>query len=89
MCSSDLADLNAHNVLLDADGAVSVIDFDRGRLRAQSGGGARGIWATRNLERLRRSLAKISRGLPAGRYSVQEWEWLMAGYGAAAGPEAA
>jgi 3-deoxy-D-manno-octulosonic acid kinase len=91
----DHADLNAHNVLLDAAGAVSVIDFDRGRLRAQSGGGARGaggaqgIWATRNLERLRRSLAKISRGLPPGRYSVQEWEWLMAGYGAAAGPEAA
>jgi 3-deoxy-D-manno-octulosonic acid kinase len=85
----DHADLNAHNVLLDAGGAVSVIDFDRGRLRAQSGGGARGIWTARNLERLRRSLAKISRGLPAGRYSAQEWEWFMAGYGAAAGAAAA
>ena len=85
----DHADLNAHNILLDAEGAVSVIDFDRGRLRAQGGGGTQGIWATRNLGRLRRSLAKISRGLPPGRYSVQEWEWLMAGYGAAAGPEAA
>jgi 3-deoxy-D-manno-octulosonic acid kinase len=91
----DHADLNAHNVLVDAGGAVSVIDFDRGRLRAQSGGGARGgggaqgIWATSNLERLRRSLAKISRKLPAGRYSAQEWEWFMAGYGSAAGPEAA
>jgi 3-deoxy-D-manno-octulosonic acid kinase len=82
----DHADLNAHNVLLDAEGAVSVIDFDRGRLRAPGGAG---IWATRNLARLRRSLAKISRGLPAGRYSVQEWEWFMAGYGAAAGPAAA
>src|SRR6202041_2660481 len=47
----DHADLNAHNVLLDADGAVSVIDFDRGRLRAP------GIWVTRNLGRLRHSLA--------------------------------
>ena len=79
----DHADLNAHNVLLDAEGAVSVIDFDRGRLRAP------GIWVTRNLARLRRSLAKISRGLPPGRYSGQEWEWFMAGYGAAAGPAAA
>jgi 3-deoxy-D-manno-octulosonic acid kinase len=79
----DHADLNAHNVLLDADGAVSVIDFDRGRLRAP------GIWVTRNLGRLRHSLAKISRGLPPGRYSGQEWEWFMAGYGAAAGPAAA
>ena len=79
----DHADLNGHNVLLDADGAVSVIDFDRGRLRAP------GIWVTRNLARLRRSLAKISRGLPPGRYSGQEWEWFMVGYGTAAGRAAA
>jgi 3-deoxy-D-manno-octulosonic acid kinase len=85
----DHADLNAHNVLLDAAGTVSVIDFDRGRLRAPGGAGTQGSWVWRNLGRLRRSLAKISRGLPPGRYSVQEWEWLMAGYGAAAGPEAA
>jgi 3-deoxy-D-manno-octulosonic acid kinase len=85
----DHADLNAHNVLLDIDGVVSVIDFDRARLRAQGGGGTQGIWATRNRGRLRRSLAKISRALPPGRYSVQEWEWFMAGYGAAAGPAAA
>ncbi len=85
----DHADLNAHNVLLDADGAASVIDFDRGRLRAEGGGGTQGIWATRNLGRLRRSLAKISRGLPPGRYSGQQWEWFTAGYEAAAGPAAA
>ena len=29
----DHADLNAHNILLDGRGAVSVIDFDRGRVR--------------------------------------------------------
>jgi 3-deoxy-D-manno-octulosonic acid kinase len=85
----DHADLNAHNVLLDADGAVSVIDFDRGRLRAPGGAGTQGIWVWRNLARLRRSLAKISRGLPPGRYSGQEWEWFMAGYGTAAGRAAA
>ncbi len=70
----DHADLNAHNILLDSGGAVSVIDFDRGRLRAQ------GPWTLRNLRRLQRSLAKISDGLPGGRYSAREWEWLLAGY---------
>jgi len=72
----DHADLNAHNLLLDAQGAVSVIDFDRGRLRAP------GAWTSRNLRRLRRSLAKVARGLPADRYSAQVWQWLRAGYAA-------
>ena len=71
----DHADLNAHNVLLDTRGVVSEIDFDRGRLRAP------GAWALRNVQRLRRSLAKVSRGLPADRYSPQIWEWVLAGYG--------
>jgi len=76
----DHADLNAHNILLGD--TVSVIDFDRGRLRAQ------GAWRARNLRRLRRSLAKISRDLPSGRYSEETWGWLTAGYEAAAGGEA-
>ena len=80
---ADHADLNAHNVLLDARGGVSVIDFDRGRLRAP------GTWALRNLQRLRRSLAKVSRGLPADRYSPQIWQWVLAGYGAHFESEAA
>jgi 3-deoxy-D-manno-octulosonic acid kinase len=58
---------------------VWVIDFDRGRLREQ------GSWASRNLRRLRRSLVKISRELPSGRFSDEAWEWLMAGYRAASG----
>ena len=75
----DHADLNAHNILLDSQGVVSVIDFDRGRLRV------RGAWSSRNLRRLRRSLAKITRGLPPDRYSDRAWEWFMAGYLAAPG----
>ena len=70
----DHADLNAHNILLDSKGMVSVIDFDRGRERAP------GAWRTRNLRRLQRSLAKIALGLPPGRYSAQSWERLLAGY---------
>jgi 3-deoxy-D-manno-octulosonic acid kinase len=72
----DHADLNAHNILLDVKGAVSVIDFDRGRMRAP------GAWSSRNLQRLQRSLDKISGGIPAGRYLPRTLEWFMAGYGA-------
>jgi 3-deoxy-D-manno-octulosonic acid kinase len=70
----DHADLNAHNILLDGRGAVSVIDFDRGRLRE------RGTWASRNLRRLHRSLAKVSHRLPPDRFSAQSWECLLGGY---------
>jgi 3-deoxy-D-manno-octulosonic acid kinase len=70
----DHADLNAHNILLDAAQRVSVIDFDRGRLRTP------GSWRLRNLRRLHRSLLKIARGLPPGRITPQAWDALMAGY---------
>jgi 3-deoxy-D-manno-octulosonic acid kinase len=71
---ADHADLNAHNILLDDRGRVSVIDFDRGRLRAP------GPWSARNLERLHRSLAKLARGWPSGRFDAERWRWLVAGY---------
>jgi 3-deoxy-D-manno-octulosonic acid kinase len=70
----DHADLNAHNILLDGRSTVSVIDFDRGRLRDP------GPWSARNLERLERSLKKISQGLSADRFSETTWTWLLAGY---------
>jgi 3-deoxy-D-manno-octulosonic acid kinase len=68
----DHADLNAHNVLV-GDGGVSIIDFDRGRLRAPGG------WAAANLARLQRSLTKIRAALPA-RFSAADWDALLAGY---------
>jgi 3-deoxy-D-manno-octulosonic acid kinase len=77
----DHADLNAHNILIDRRGAVSVIDFDRGRIRGA------GPWRLRNLRRLRRSLEKVSRDLPPGRFYPQSWASLLAGYGASAGRE--
>jgi 3-deoxy-D-manno-octulosonic acid kinase len=70
----DHADLNAHNILLDGQGAVSLIDFDRGRIREH------GAWKCANLRRLHRSLGKIARDLPAGRFSSQAWAFLLAGY---------
>jgi 3-deoxy-D-manno-octulosonic acid kinase len=50
------ADLNAHNIMLGENGEVWLLDFDRGRLRAP------GSWSARVLDRLARSLAKISNG---------------------------
>ena len=74
MAGVDHADLNAHNILLDGRGAVSVVDFDRGRVRRP------GAWAARNLRRLHRSLAKISAALPEDRFPEQAWHRVLAAY---------
>lgn len=66
------ADLNAHNVLL-AQGAVYVLDFDRGRLQA------RGAWEQAVLQRLHRSLEKIHRQRADVNFGGREWDWLLAG----------
>jgi 3-deoxy-D-manno-octulosonic acid kinase len=76
----DHADLNAHNILLGLSlGAgpgvgVSVIDFDRGRLREP------GVWSARNLARLKHSLEKISAPLPPDRFTPASWDALLSGY---------
>jgi len=64
------ADLNAYNILLDANGQVWLIDFDRGRrgaLTAQA--------RQNNLARLRRSLEKI-----AGERGLAVWQRINAAY---------
>lgn len=60
----DHADLNAHNILFDAQGRGWLIDFDRGVLRIPAT-----RWRQANLVRLKRSLLKLS-----GQRSVQEVE---------------
>ena len=70
----DHADLNAHNILVGADGGLSLVDFDRCRLRAP------GAWRDANLQRLRRSLRKVTVGLPAERFRAADWQALMAAY---------
>lgn len=65
----DHADLNAHNILLDAEDRVWLIDFDRGN-RDGSGG-----FGERNLLRLQRSLRKLapaSPGVEVGFASLRE-----------------
>jgi 3-deoxy-D-manno-octulosonic acid kinase len=68
------ADLNAHNILIDATERVFLIDFDRGTRRAP------GTWCAANLARLKRSLEKITRDGPAERFSIREWTVLEQAY---------
>ena len=65
------ADLNAHNIVLGAAHEVWLLDFDRGRIVP------RGAWEDAVLARLGRSLGKVTRGLPAGRYGPQQWQLLL------------
>ena len=72
----DHADLNAHNILLDGQG-VDQRDRLRSRPCARPRPRARArTWTLRNLSRLRRSLAKVSRHLPPDRFSPEAWEVL-------------
>lgn len=68
------ADLNVHNIQIGSDGAVSLVDFDRGRLMS-----AAGQWQRDNLARLSRSLKKVSNGCGL---ELQDsvWQGLMEGY---------
>ena len=69
------ADLNAHNILLNAAG-VHLIDFDRGRVRASAV-----AWRTSNLRRLRRSLLKLGAGADGEEAFVTTvWQPLLEGY---------
>ncbi|MCP4406747.1 MAG: 3-deoxy-D-manno-octulosonic acid kinase [Gammaproteobacteria bacterium] len=69
------ADLNAHNILLDAQDKVYLIDFDRGRLRAN---GRR--WKKRNLSRLMRSLIKLKNKHHPFAFNEKDFNSLQEGY---------
>ncbi|MCS3902676.1 3-deoxy-D-manno-octulosonic acid kinase [Methylohalomonas lacus] len=75
-CGVYHADLNAHNILLNAAGRVYLIDFDRGRLRDPRKSG----WQQRNLQRLRRSLDKLVAARPGFQFDSNDWSRLLAGY---------
>jgi 3-deoxy-D-manno-octulosonic acid kinase len=67
------ADLNANNLLLGEQGAVYMLDFDRGLIRT------RGAWEHHVLSRLQRSLRKVTAGLPPDRFGAVQWQALLAG----------
>ena len=72
------ADMNAHNLQIDEDGDLWMLDFDRGGIRQP------GPWQQQTLRRLHRSLEKIRSQNPALYFSQTDWEQFLAGYFSAA-----
>lgn len=68
-------DLNAHNILLDEDNQASLIDFDQGEIRANTG-----QWKQNNLDRLLRSFKKEQGRLDNFHWNEQSWQHLLNGY---------
>ena len=68
------ADLTAHNLQISSHDEIFLLDFDRGRIMAGNG-----TWQGRNLERLHRSLTKISSSGTA-RFNAADWSALLDGY---------
>lgn len=54
------ADLNAHNILVDSDKQISLIDFDRARMRSLPPDATGRGWCLQNIQRLERSVMKVS-----------------------------
>lgn len=77
----DHVDLNCDNIL-EARGELWLIDFDRCRLRPGRATAAR--WKQRNLQRLRRSVARRCPALSSGRQE-ELWQQLLQGYAVGAG----
>ncbi|MBI2383186.1 MAG: 3-deoxy-D-manno-octulosonic acid kinase [Gammaproteobacteria bacterium] len=67
-------DINARNVLLDAQGRFHLLDFDKARIVPP------GPWRERNLARFRRSLHKFARREPRFHFAPAAWEALAQGY---------
>lgn len=73
-CGVYHADMNAHNLQIDDDGRLWMLDFDRGELRQP------GPWQQRTLSRLHRSLQKIRKSNPALHVGSEDWEQFLEGY---------
>ncbi|WP_286264154.1 3-deoxy-D-manno-octulosonic acid kinase [Thalassotalea atypica] len=68
-------DLNIHNILIDSEEKVWIIDFDRGEIRkpAQQ-------WQQANMARLKRSFLKEQKRLNNFNWQQSEFESLLLGY---------
>ena len=72
------ADLNANNILLNAQSTVYLIDFDKGELREGQQENAR--WKQENLLRLKRSLNKQQSIHQQYNFTEENWQVLLAAY---------
>lgn len=74
------ADLNAHNLLLGDNDQVYLIDFDKGRIDEGTD------WHSKNLNRLRRSLDKLTMQEKEFHFNDENWHELESGYSGQAIP---
>ena len=68
------SDMSAHNLQIDDDSKLWMLDFDRGRLLPP------GRWQQQTLSRLHRSLRKVKALDPRLNYRRENWEQLLEGY---------
>lgn len=68
------SDLNSHNILLDRDDQLWLIDFDKCGFRDGE------HWKVKNLLRLKRSLDKEKTLHPSFHFQDTDWQHLLAGY---------
>lgn len=73
----DHPDLTAHNILVDSARRPYLVDFDNARLRSSGG-----TWMQAGIDRLKRSLHKVSGETGTG-FSAPAWKALLAAYLAA------
>ncbi|MGB1263112.1 MAG: 3-deoxy-D-manno-octulosonic acid kinase [Cognaticolwellia sp.] len=68
-------DLNAHNILIDENDKVWLIDFDRGEQRQQQN-----RWPEQNMARLLRSFRKEVHRVDNFQWQEKNWQALLHGY---------
>ncbi len=68
-------DLNAHNILIDDNNKVWLIDFDQGEQRKNTG-----KWQTDNISRLLRSFRKELNRVENFHWCEKNWQALLNGY---------
>lgn len=68
-------DLNCHNILLNEQGEIFIIDFDRGEKRTPDK-----VWQQANLDRLLRSFNKELNRLTSFTWQESQWQALKKGY---------
>ncbi len=69
------ADLNAHNILIDTEKRIFLIDFDKSKIDRSFNN-----WKNKNLARLKRSLLKLKSSERKFNYSEQDFQALLEGY---------
>ena len=71
----DHTDLNCHNIMIDDENKVWLIDFDKCRQRPVAK-----QWQASNLERLKRSFEKEANKHSSFRFNQADWQLLLEGY---------